>query len=225
MSLAWQSIRQTVNDTRLLLYAMVLVGIVVILTLYFFWTTDWKWLPVYVTGVLLLLTLVVLYKASLRLEDLRIEDLFNFLSLAPTDDHAARIQKVYEWRVERHKLFVQASFAALLAVVGLLIVSYMKGDFATADSPLSDWHIWKVCLIVLVDLAAPGTPLLFCYWRLRLADRQFLKALTQLMPRLGAGSEEELSPATEDSLVGPGIFHVLQNSFRRLVISVRNLLA
>ncbi len=192
MSPAWQFLRETVNAWRLLLYAIVLVGIVVILTLYFFWTTDWKWwVPILVAaGVLLFLTAVALYKVSLRLEDLRIEDLFNLLSPAPTDDHGARIQKVYEWRVERHKLFVQASFAALLAVIGVLVVSYMKGDFTTAHSPVPDWSPWKVSLIVLLDLSAPGTPLLFCYWRLRLADRQFLKALTELMPRLGAGSEE-----------------------------------
>src|SRR5215204_2353269 len=224
-SRSWQFIRQTVSNNRWLLYAVALVAIVAVPTSYLLWATAWKWVPVLVaTIVILLLPAVVFYKASLQLEDLRIEDLFNFLSRAPTDDHGARIEKVYEWRVERHKLFVQASFAALLGVVGVLIASYMKGDFATAHSPLSDWPIWKVSLIVLLDLSAPATPLLFSHWRLRLVDRQFLKALTQLMPRLGESSAESSPSAMEDGLVGPGVFHVLENSLRRLVIRFKIIL-
>ena len=98
------------------------------------------------------------------MRQLSIDDLFD---LADTEDARARVEKLFDWHFERHKVVVEAVMVSLGAIVAGLLVAFLSEDVA----------LLAFALALLAASFGLGTVGVLAYLELRSQKEDFLHAL------------------------------------------------
>lgn len=98
------------------------------------------------------------------MKQLSIDDLFD---LAGTQDSRARVEKLFDWHFERHKVVVEAVMVSFGAVLAGLLVAYLSQDVS----------LLPFALTLLAAFAGLGTLGMLAYGELRSQKEDFLHAL------------------------------------------------
>jgi hypothetical protein len=99
-----------------------------------------------------------------QMKQLNMNDL---LDLAPIADAEARLEKVFDWHFERHKVVVEAVLVSFGAVLAGLLVAYLSADVGLTQFVFA-------LIAVVAGFGAIGT---LAYLELRAQKEDFLTAL------------------------------------------------
>lgn len=91
----------------------------------------------------------------------------DLLDLTYIPDAEARLEKLFDWHFERHKIVVEAALVSFGAIFAGLLVAYLSADVDLAQFVMAS-------LYVLIGLGAMGA---LAYWELHSLKKDFLTAL------------------------------------------------
>jgi hypothetical protein len=98
------------------------------------------------------------------------------LELAALPDPMVKVEKLFDWYFERHKLLIEVAGVSVGAFFAALIVALLKGEY-----DVNNW--WWVAVVAAILLLATGSAIRRSYLIMKGMEDQFIVAL-QLLARL-----------------------------------------
>jgi threonine/homoserine/homoserine lactone efflux protein len=95
-------------------------------------------------------------------------DLLN-LALAKVNDGEARIQRIFEWQLERQSTFLNLTFPVAVSAFAALVSPFFKGD--------TDLVFWPTGVLLGVAVVAVGIAAVMIRLRANLLYRRYVAAI------------------------------------------------